>query len=573
MLGRLCRIQTRGGVNYRSFTTGTVTRTPATKPWYTTTPIFYPNAAPHIGHLYSLVTADIFARYQRIKDPEREVKFVTGTDEHGLKIQKAALAKGMDPKVFCDEISQHFRRLSEVAEISHTTFIRTSEERHLNAVQWVWRQLEEKGLIYKGSYSGWYSITDECFYTDSQVTPAPEDSTSTSTSTLAPHMISKETGSPVEFNSETNYMFRLSSFQKPLLEHYKKHPKSIYPEHYRTDLIQALENERLEDISISRPRSRLAWGVPVPGDEEHTVYVWVDAVISYLTGLGFPWSSASGGEGEGKSAARMGKEAGWPVDVQVIGKDIVRFHTIYLPAILLALNLPLQKRTLAHAHWTSSQKKMSKSLGNVTDPFQAVEEFGIDSVRYYLAKVGGRFVDDVDWSHDQLSKHDKELQSLLGNLFLRVTSPKIRGPAVSTIEESSLNGLLKEPTPEQGRWRELISASATMSTKVGNAMEELRMAEALEEIVDVLKLANKNLTEVAPWSKNARPLDVALSYVYCIHTLAIAGICLQPFVPGVAGKLLDALDISKDKRTLDHAGQGLWVPSKVESVRLFENRK
>ncbi|KAL0067063.1 methionyl-tRNA synthetase [Marasmius tenuissimus] len=504
--------------------------------------------APHIGHLYSLVTADIFARYQRIKDPEREVKFVTGTDEHGLKIQKAALAKGMDPKVFCDEISQHFRRLSEVAEISHTTFIRTSEERHLNAVQWVWRQLEEKGLIYKGSYSGWYSITDE-----------------------SPAMISKETGSPVEFSSETNYMFRLSSFQKPLLEHYKKHPRSIYPEHYRTDLIQALENERLEDISISRPRSRLAWGVPVPGDEEHTVYVWVDAVISYLTGLGFPWSS--GGEGEGKSAARMGKEAGWPVDVQVIGKDIVRFHTIYLPAILLALNLPLQKRTLAHAHWTSSQKKMSKSLGNVTDPFQAVEEFGIDSVRYYLAKVGGRFVDDVDWSHDQLSKHDKELQSLLGNLFLRVTSPKIRGPAVSTIEESSLNGLLKEPTPEQSRWRELVSASATMSTKVGSAMEELRMAEALEEIVDVLKLANKNLTEVAPWSKNARPLDVALSYVYCIHTLAIAGICLQPFVPGVAGKLLDALDISKDKRTLDHAGQGLWVPSKVESVRLFENRK
>ncbi|KAL0569397.1 methionyl-tRNA synthetase [Marasmius crinis-equi] len=558
MLGRLNLLR---GSCFRSFSTQATSASTKPKPWYTTTPIFYPNAAPHIGHLYSLVTADIFARYQRLKSPSTEVRFVTGTDEHGLKIQKAALAKQKDPRAFCDEISQHFRRLTEVADISHTTFIRTSEERHLNAVHHIWRELDAKNLIYKGSYSGWYSITDECFYTDSQVVEVPADATSPT-----PRMISKETGSTVEHSEETNYMFRLSEFQKPLLSHYQASPDAIYPGHYRDDIIRALESEPLEDISISRPRSRLSWGIPVPGDSEHTVYVWMDALISYLTGIGYPWKNGE-------------QNVAWPVDVQVIGKDIVRFHAIYLPAILLALGLPIQNRILAHAHWTSSQKKMSKSLGNTTDPFQAIEEFGIDSVRYYLAKVGGRFVDDVDWSHDQLSKHDKELQSLLGNFFLRATSAKIRNPVIKAIEQGvdPFPEGIREDLPDSLKmWEPLRMSLVALPYKVMENLDNLRVAEALENIVETLRLANKGLTEAAPWSKDAGVMEITYSYGLSLLTLKTVGMLLQPFTPGVAGRLLDALMIEKGKRWVngwDDEVLGDALPDEVlymDPVRLFD---
>ncbi|EEB91154.1 hypothetical protein MPER_10534 [Moniliophthora perniciosa FA553] len=248
------------------------------KPWYTTTPIFYPNAVPHIGHLYSLVTADVFARYQRLKNPGIPVRFVTGTDEHGLKIQKAATAKGMQPKEFCDQTSEKFRRLSSVADVTYTTFVRTSDEVHYKSVQQIWRELDAQGLIYKGSYSGWYSVTDECFYTDSQITRSPGN-----------------TYLSVTYDIQRNRRYCWNTAQRPttcfaslpsekdLLEHYRSDENSIFPQSYRLNVIRTLETETLEDISISRPRSRLTWGIPVPGDPDHTVYVWVDALISYLT--------------------------------------------------------------------------------------------------------------------------------------------------------------------------------------------------------------------------------------------------------------------------------------------------
>ncbi|KAK7470396.1 methionyl-tRNA synthetase [Stygiomarasmius scandens] len=522
----------------------------STKPWYVTTPIFYPNAAPHIGHLYSLVTADIFARYNRIKNPSRPVVFVTGTDEHGLKIQKAAKAQGLPPREFCDTISQQFRRLSKEADISYTRFIRTSEQAHYDAVQSIWRELDSQGLIYKGSYSGWYSVTDECFYTDAQVTHIPETPSSPA------RTIAKETSSPVEFSQETNYMFRLSSFRETLLQHYSTHKDAIFPEAYRTYILSILESP-LEDISISRPQSRLSWGIPVPGDSEHTIYVWVDAVISYLTGIGYPWKDA-------------GLSQGWPVDVQVIGKDIVRFHTIYLPAILQALKLPMPKRLLTHAHWTSSQKKMSKSLGNTTDPFQAMSEFGVDSVRYYLAKVGGRFRDDVDWSHSQVSKHDKELQALVGNLFMRVTSATMMSRVKEALHNSDGAAELSEDL--RLAFRELSDASAALAGKVKGNLDEMEVADALDSVVDLLRLANKVLSDAAPWKHPLAHVSLE-SHRGCLEALRVSGICLQPFIPGVATRLLDALGISSEKRTLESAKETDTFENVQAGMRLFGARK
>ncbi|KAJ4000009.1 tRNA synthetases class I (M)-domain-containing protein [Lentinula boryana] len=510
----------------------------SSKPWYITTPIFYPNAIPHIGHLYSLVTADIFARYHTLKNPSRPVCFVTGTDEHGLKIQKAALDKGLPPKEFCDGISQQFRKLANEADVDFTKFIRTSEEAHYTSVEHIWRQLDRLGLIYKGSYSGWYSITDECFYTEGQVLHIAEDGNTPA------RTISKETGATVEYSSETNYMFRLSEFREALLKHYTSNPNSVVPQSHHAHLVSLLQSP-LEDISISRPRSRLSWGIPVPNDSEHTVYVWFDALISYLTGIGYPWPDS-------------GMSKGWPVDMQVIGKDIVRFHTIYLPAVLLALELPLQRQILAHAHWTSSQKKMSKSLGNTTDPFQAIQEFGIDSIRYYLAKVGGRFQDDVDWSHVQLAKHDKELQTILGNLFMRITSPAIASrmaPASSDIHNETFVPLL--------------IASKALPSLVSSHMDRVNVADALEAVVDVLKLANKCLTDAVPWKSS--PEVARASYDSCLEALRISGICLQPFIPRVAAELLDALGVSSAERSWNHGHTGS-LGNVVSGVRLFRSK-
>lgn len=528
-----------------------VNRAQSAKPYYITTPIFYPNAVPHIGHLYTLVLGDVFARYRRLVEPTREVKFLAGTDEHGLKIQQAASSKAaqsgeaggggaVDVRGFCDELSQVFKasserrpcsafetltsRLSETAQdlsksagISHTTFARTTEDRHRATVEHVWvrasnlfvwttltvfqRTLSEKGYIYKGEYEGWYSITDECFYTTPQVVQTPE---SLADPNAPPIYISKETGSKVEWSKEFNYMFRLSAFRDALIQRYSddRPTTTVFPAQYNSVVLQMLsadstpqEEPLLADISISRPRSRLTWGIPVPEDPEHTVYVWFDALLIYLSGVGYPWSKTTE------------LAAGWPADLQIIGKDIVRFHAIYLPAILLALSGPhyselaststaqllqgspgLPKRLLTHAHWTVSQAKMSKSVGNVVDPLKSMEKYGVDIVRFYLARVGGRFRDDVDWSFEQLEKHSKELQSLLGNYLLRVSSARIT--ATAAIGRDQVLHKQHELHPLNS---ELLRMASALPSKVQSNMEGLEVAEVLVEILDVLKFVRSHL--------------------------------------------------------------------------------
>ncbi|KAK2465853.1 hypothetical protein APHAL10511_001494 [Amanita phalloides] len=530
-----------------------LSRTKATvgdKPYYLTTPIFYPNAAPHIGHLYTLVVGDIHARFKRLLYPKRPVLFLAGTDEHGLKIQTAAHAKGLEPKQFCDQLSARFRKLAEHAQISHTCFMRTSSEGHHNAVKDVWRKLDSQGLIYKGNYSGWYSVTDECFYTEAQVFKVSENGLSKT--------ISVETGSSVEWQEETNYMFRLSQLQPALLDHYKTAANGsiIFPPHHQSHIIDVL-SQPLADLSISRPRSRLSWGVPVPTDPDQTVYVWFDALLVYLSGLGYPWKAAAG---------QLSLATGWPVDLQVIGKDILRFHAIYFPAMLLALGLPLPRRLLAHAHWTVEQKKMSKSLGNVVDPFEAIDEYGVDVVRYYLARVGGRFRDDVDWSKVQLNKHSKEIQSLLGNFLLRITSKRIQDAMTGAPPDLTLEDVSRDATSPNSS---VIEALHSLADDAGSRLEQMEVADAIEQIVDILRQANKAVTDVAPWKPSTTPEVAYASYMTSIETLRVVGICLQPFAPSVAWRLLEVLKIPVGERDWENARVIRSRVSMVEGVKLF----
>ncbi|KAF8802815.1 hypothetical protein BYT27DRAFT_7111528 [Phlegmacium glaucopus] len=510
----LLRPSLRLSLSQRSFssTHHKLAQTQTHKPYYITTPIFYPNAEPHIGHLYSLVIGDVFARYHRLQG--RDVNFLAGTDEHGLKIQKASRAwsggEGNE-KAFCDSLSERFRDLAKKAEISNTCFLRTSDAMHHRTVQDIWRKLNETGLIYKGNYAGWYSITDECFYTESQVIRLPD------------HTVSIETGAVVEWTSEENYMFRLSAFRDALIAHYTSNPNSIHPPQYHQDILQLLEG--LADISISRPRSRLSWGVEVPGDPDQTVYVWFDALLIYLTGAGYPWS-----------ARYLQERQGWPADLQIIGKDILRFHAIYLPAILLGLSsIPLPSRLLAHAHWTVSQKKMSKSLGNVADPLDAMEKWGVDGVRFYLIRVGGRWRDDVDWSEDQVDKHVKEIRSQLGNYFLRITSPKL---AIRAKEASSLLASHSTLHPLNVELKQMVQS---LPEKIKERMDALEAGEALDEIMSVLRVANKSLSTLAPWSPTCPALLVHETRQVAFEMLKVVSKFIGPFMPGIERKLEDAL--------------------------------
>ncbi|KAL1668303.1 tRNA synthetases class I (M)-domain-containing protein [Schizophyllum commune] len=511
----------------------------ADKPSYITTPIFYPNAVPHIGHLYSLVIADIFARYSRLRHPEKPTYFLAGTDEHGIKIQRAAEARGEEPLAFCDTLSAQFRRLSQAADISHTVFMRTTSEQHHRAVVDVWKRLDAKGLIYKAAYAGWYSVSDECFYTDAQVesVPDPKDPTKTI-------MISIETKNAVEWSSEENYMFRLSAFQDALLKHYKtgadangnsSSPTRIYPPQAHAQIVDILENAPLADLSISRPRSRLSWGVPVPGDPEHSIYVWFDALLVYLSGVGYPFKQDVVGKFDQGAITR----SGWPPNLQVIGKDILRFHALYLPAVLVALNFPLPGRLLSHGHWTVEGRKMSKSLGNVADPFDAMERHGVDCVRYYLARVGGKFRDDVGDS-----------------------SPS---SATSTSDQVLLTLANDDPL------RELYTVARALPQQVEERLLQMDVAGAVTHITEALKLLNKIFGDVAPFQKTTTPEAAYNLHVVSVDLLRVVGICLQPFAPKAASVVLDALRVPETRRSWQDAqgSAGVDALAVERGVRIF----
>lgn len=598
-------------------------------PYYITTPIFYPNADPHIGHLYSLAVADTFARHARLSAPKRRVVFTTGTDEHGMKIQKAAQDRGLEPRELCDRLSLRFSNLAMKASISNTDFIRTTSPQHYEGVQVFWDILMQRGHIYKGKHSGWYSISDEAFYTEPQVCTKVDEKTGKEVK------VSIETGSVVEWTEEENYKFSLSSFKSQLRDHFLAHPNAIYPPSQYKVIMDMLEDDdprSIPDLSISRPSSRLKWGIPVPGDDSQTIYVWLDALLSYLTSVGFPWSNP-----------REWLRPEWPVDLQIIGKDILRFHAIYFPAFLMAADLPLPQALISHAHWTVDKAKMSKSLGNVVNPFDILRDHGVDVVRWYFARAGGYFKSDVDWNAGELKKYKLELRNLIGNILLRLQSDKIHArlpttykdiplrrdvllnkgnassslPDVGTSDYKHLkedreflkvrdflqgrnldysceytDGPAQEPfTSEDGRilyYSDLPDASVdeelVVSSKLRTSLDQLRgkicyhmkrfeVSEATQSIVDVLTELNKEITRIQPWSKNTNPQDIGQLLIWSRETLRICGIMLQPYLPISSQALLDALRIESNSRTYADArvGWGRVRPGRMQRVILYPN--
>ncbi|EJF62201.1 hypothetical protein DICSQDRAFT_146480 [Dichomitus squalens LYAD-421 SS1] len=459
----------------------------------------------------------------------------------------------MDPQEFVDELSVHFRNLTKKANISNTHFTRTTSKQHIDAVQHLWKELEAKGYIYKGRHEGWYSVSDETFIPEKQI----EGSHRTQKDGAVEH-----TDERIFWYSEENYMFRLSAFPDHIYEYYAaRGADAIHPHTQASDvhlMLKGMMHTRrpsFDDLSISRPRSRLSWGIPVPGDPEQTIYVWIDALAAYLTSVGYPWSSTGGD----------GTAAGWPPDLQVIGKDIIRFHTLYFPAMLQALGLPLPVQLLSHAHWTVERAKMSKSVGNVADPIKAIDDFGIDLVRYYLARVGGRFQDDVDWSQKQLQKHSREIISLLGNLFMRATSDKLMGK-VSTVKPRELS-LVSESQGSEA----LLQSLKTLAPKFDVHLREFELATAVEAVVAALSEANALMTQAAPWARETSPSVAADIQALVFETLRQSGILLQPIMPDTATLLLDSLGVPKDQRTIADAVFGRSGVGEVRpGVRLFD---
>ncbi|KAJ9200665.1 hypothetical protein DTO021D3_2643 [Paecilomyces variotii] len=516
------------------------------KPYYVTTPIFYVNAAPHVGHFYTMVIGDILKRWQVLLG-HTDAQLLTGTDEHGMKIQQAALAAGMDTQAFCDMNCRTFQELAKAANLSHDHFIRTTDAAHKEAVQYFWEMLSHRGYIYTDKHEGWYSVSDETFYPQSQVQMALDPSTGRK------RMVSVETGKEVEWSSETNYHFRLSAFKDRLLKFYEENESWIKPNPYMADVVKSVSSG-LQDLSISRPVERLTWGIRVPGDETQTIYVWLDALINYLTKAGYPFPPGQ----ENKH--------GWPADVHVVGKDIVRFHCVYWPAFLMALDLPLPRNVLTHGHWTMNREKMSKSTGNVVNPFFAIDRFGVDTMRFFLAYQGA-LAGDADYDNEYIIRdYKKMLQWGIGNLMHRTM-----GCAKWNLRPFVAAAATDELPPATALDEEHQSMLEQSPTKVAEHMENLNPRAALREIMTIIEKTNKYFHAAEPWSAPAESQRI----IYNVsESLRISGILLQPFMPSKSQELLDILrvdtsDVSKRSFSASKFGSDLDYGDKVKRKVLF----
>ncbi|KAL6830995.1 tRNA synthetases class I (M) domain-containing protein [Trichoderma sp. SZMC 28015] len=533
------------------------------KPYYITTPIFYVNAAPHIGHLYTMVVTDVIKRWQQIKG--KEAFMCTGTDEHGMKIQRAATKNGMEPKEFCDVNSNKFRELAAMANISNDFFIRTTDQDHKDVVAQIWLHLKhatpESLGLYKGSHEGWYCVSDECFYPEDLVRPSIAPQTGKKI------MVSTETDNEVEWIKEETWFFPLTKYKDALLKIYDENPGWIKPAHRMAEARDWIENH-LEDLSVTRPASRLNWGVADPEDKSQTIYVWVDALINYLTkaGYGSKWHSAK---------EDMGL---WPANLQVIGKDILRFHTIYWPALLLALGLPVSQGFLCHNHWTMSNRKMSKSLGNVVNPIFAIQRWGIDPLRYFLMR-NASLHKDMSYSNQLIGTvYVKELQANIGNLFYRIAKPK------ASVRWSTLEAVTAYRNGDLNVWADNHSANdadamyfsleghlAEKPVAFAKEMDDYDTSAAIREIFELLRETNRYVSDTKPWDLvklQGAESRVLLNWVIynSAEALRIAGILLQPIMPTKASELLDALGVRPDRRTVEFAVKGKDADYGTEST-------
>ena len=498
--------------------------------YYITTPIYYVNGAPHIGHAYTTIACDALARWKRLDG--YDVMFLTGTDEHGQKVEKAAADAGLDPQAFTDRISATFHAMGAELAISNDDFIRTTEERHKRACTALWERLAENGEIYEGDYAGWYAVRDEAFYDESELTTLSDGSR------VAP------SGAPVEWVTEPSYFFRLSAWQDRLLRFYEDHPDFIAPESRRNE-VTSFVRSGLRDLSISR--ASFTWGIKVPGDPAHVMYVWLDALTNYITATGYPDPSAS-------------RAAFWPADLHVVGKDILRFHAIYWPAFLLAAGVAPPKRIFAHGWWTAAGDKMSKSLGNAIDPKELIATYGLDALRFFLLREI-HFGSDGDFSRRALiSRLNTELANDLGNLAQRSLSLIARNC------EGRLPG--RGPVTEDDAT--MLAAAEALPERLRPLMDRQALHEALEEVWKVIRAANAYIDRQAPWA--LRKTDVArMGTVLRVlaDVLRHVGTVLQPVMPGSMARMLDQLGVPEGARQIAHlasplpAGTALPAPQGV----------
>ena len=505
------------------------------QPIYLTTPIYYVNDKPHIGHAYTSLATDVLARWHRLSG--REVYFLTGTDEHGQKVEKAALDAGEEPQAFTDRVSQAFRDLTATMGFSNDGFIRTTEPRHHAACQALWLRLVERGQIYLGAYEGWYAVRDEAFY-------GPDELIDRDGVKYAP------SGAPVEWVREPSYFFKLSAWSDKLLEFYETHPDFIAPTSRRNEVISFVKSG-LQDLSISRTSFR--WGVPVPGDDAHVMYVWLDALTNYITALGYP-----------DEKTEFWKF--WPADIHFVGKDILRFHAIYWPAFLMAAGLPVPRRVFAHGWWTIEGQKMSKSLGNAIDPLALVEEFGLDPVRYFLLREVP-FGQDGDFARGALvNRLNGELADVLGNLANRTLS----------LIQRNCEGKLPADTAPAEADLPLMTPLAGLAETVGKHLLAQQYHTALEEIFAQVRAANGYITVQAPWAlKKTDPVRMTEVLRHLHTALRAYATVLQPFMPGSMAALLDQLAVPEDARQLAALGtalpKGTMLPAPSPLFRKVEN--
>lgn len=502
--------------------------------FYITTAISYVNGPPHIGHAYEAIGADVMARFKRLDG--FDVYFLTGTDEHGQKVQKSAQSQGKKPQELADEIASLFVDMCGDFNISHDQFIRTTADFHKKSCQEIWRRMEKAGDIYLNKYAGWYSERDEAFYGEDEL------------EIREGKKFSRESGTEVHWMEEESYFFRLSAYTDKLLAYYEAHPDFIQPSFRRNEVVSFVK-QGLKDLSISR--TSFDWGVKVPDADKHIMYVWVDALTNYISAIGYPDDK----DGQFKKY--------WPADIHLIGKDIIRFHAVYWPAFLMSAGLPLPKRVFGHGFLLTSGQKMSKSLGNVIAPRDLIGRFGVDQTRYALLREA-TFGQDGDISYDVIgARVNAELANNIGNLSQR------------TLSQIAKNCEGKVPVPgvlEDADHALLEKAGQTMLIAVRNEFEKMQFSRAIEEIVKVAHAANLYIDEQAPWTlKKTDQARMATVLYVLAEVIRNIGLVLQPFVPDSAAKILDQVAVPADQRDFicvgaQHAlkpGTSLPAPSGV----------
>ncbi len=496
------------------------------EPFYITTAISYPNGKPHIGHAYEAIAADVIARFQR--QLGRDVRFQTGTDEHGLKMAQKARDLGITPKQLADEMSQHFIDMCDGLNVSYDVFMRTSEPRHHAATQELWRRMEASGDLYLDRYEGWYSIRDEAYYDASELIDGEGGEK------LSPQ------GTPVEWTVEESWFFRLSKYAEPLLDLLNANPDFLQPDSRRNEILRFIEGG-LRDLSVSR--TSFDWGVKVPGSDNHVMYVWVDALTNYITGLGFP--------DETGDYAKY-----WPADLHLIGKDIVRFHAIYWPAFLMSAKLPLPKQVFGHGFLLNRGQKESKSLGNVTDPIALAEQFGVDTLRYFLMREVA-FGQDGSYSPEAIvTRANAELANSFGNLAQRSLSMIFK----------NLDGKLTADQPLADADRALLADVDAGIAALKTAFADLSFSDGLDSWMRAVFACNQYVDEQAPWTlRKTDPDRMAAVLMVLLRAVRALAIAVRPVVPASADKLLDQLGIAADARDFAALENANWFEELVAS--------